>query len=59
MALLSIYNSLIRWQVLDFGAARDGVPESQRGHRIVVDVHGNEMVDSHDIAIDVDAMAEE
>lgn len=47
------------WQVLDFGAARDGVPQSQRGHRIVVDVYGNEMVDKHDIAVDIDAMAEE
>lgn len=36
-------------QVLDFGAARDGVPESQRGHRIVVDVYGHEAVDEHDM----------
>ncbi|KAI4208420.1 MAG: hypothetical protein LQ348_000186 [Seirophora lacunosa] len=52
-------NGLTYIEVLDFGAARDGVPESQRGHRIVVDVYGNEMVDNHDIAIDVDAMAED
>ncbi|KAL8748242.1 MAG: hypothetical protein Q9184_007473 [Pyrenodesmia sp. 2 TL-2023] len=52
-------NGLTYIEVLDFGAARDGVPESQRGHRIVVDPLGNEMVDNHDIAIDVDAMAEE
>lgn len=30
-------------QVLDFGAARDGVPEENRGRRIVVDVNGNEI----------------
>lgn len=47
-------------QVLDFGAARDGVPESQRGHRIVVDAHGQETVDPHEAAVvDVDAMAED
>jgi hypothetical protein len=28
---------------LDFGAARDGVPESDRGRRIVVDLEGNEV----------------
>ena len=33
-------------QVLDFGAVRDGVPESERGRRIVVDVHGNEITDA-------------
>lgn len=32
-------------QVLDFGAARDGVPESQRGRRIVVDGRGREIDD--------------
>ncbi|KAI4196199.1 MAG: hypothetical protein LQ346_003277 [Caloplaca aetnensis] len=52
-------NGLTYIEVLDFGAARDGVPQSQRGHRIVVDVYGNEMVDKHDIAVDIDAMAEE
>ncbi|CCX14312.1 WD40-repeat-containing domain protein [Pyronema domesticum] len=30
-------------EVLDFGAARDGVPESDRGRRIVVDLEGNEV----------------
>lgn len=30
-------------QVLDFGAARDGVPEMSRGRRIVVDARGNEI----------------
>ncbi|KAL8723073.1 MAG: hypothetical protein Q9225_000544 [Loekoesia sp. 1 TL-2023] len=52
-------NGLTYIEVLDFGAARDGVPESQRGHRIVVDAYGHEMIDTHDIAVDVDAMAEE
>ncbi|KAI4223386.1 MAG: hypothetical protein L6R36_005447 [Xanthoria steineri] len=42
-------NGLTYIEVLDFGAARDGVPESQRGHRIVVDVYGHEAVDEHDM----------
>lgn len=47
-------------QVLDFGAARDGVPENQRGHRIVVDAYGQETVDPHDVTVvDVDVMAED
>ncbi|RMZ86597.1 hypothetical protein DV736_g6177, partial [Chaetothyriales sp. CBS 134916] len=29
-------------EVLDFGAARDGIPENKRGRRIVVDAHGCE-----------------
>lgn len=29
-------------QVLDFGAARDGIPETKRGRRIVVDAEGVE-----------------
>jgi F-box and WD-40 domain protein CDC4 len=32
-------------QVLDFGAARDGIPENKRGHRIVVDPRGREIED--------------
>ncbi|KAL8710394.1 MAG: hypothetical protein Q9220_004995 [cf. Caloplaca sp. 1 TL-2023] len=52
-------NGLTYIEVLDFGAARDGVPESQRGHRIVVDAHGNEMIDTHDITVDTEAMVEE
>lgn len=52
-------NGLTYIEVLDFGAARDGVPESQRGHRIVVDAYGYEMVDTHDIAVDIDGMVEE
>lgn len=35
-------------QVLDFGAARDGVPEEKRGRRIVVDLHGREVTDGND-----------
>ncbi|KAL8677258.1 MAG: hypothetical protein Q9186_006294 [Xanthomendoza sp. 1 TL-2023] len=42
-------NGLTYIEVLDFGAARDGVPESQRGHRIVVNALGHESVDEHDI----------
>ncbi|KAI4269204.1 MAG: hypothetical protein LQ337_007426 [Flavoplaca oasis] len=44
-------NGLTYIEVLDFGAARDGVPESQRGHRIVVDLYGNEAVDEHEMAL--------
>lgn len=32
-------------QVLDFGAARDGVPAEQRGTRIVVDRNGDEFIE--------------
>ncbi|KAL8765808.1 MAG: hypothetical protein Q9209_007212 [Squamulea sp. 1 TL-2023] len=45
-------NGLTYIEVLDFGAARDGVPESQRGHRIVVDAYGNEAVDEHEMAVE-------
>ena len=31
--------------MLDFGAARDGVPEHKRGRRIVVDPRGREIED--------------
>ncbi|KAL8884439.1 MAG: hypothetical protein Q9215_007513 [Flavoplaca cf. flavocitrina] len=44
-------NGLTYIEVLDFGAARDGVPESQRGHRIVVDLYGNEAADEHEMAL--------
>lgn len=33
------------FQVLDFGAVRDGVPEANRGRRIVVDHKGREIED--------------
>ncbi|KAI9770438.1 MAG: SCF ubiquitin ligase complex subunit cdc4 [Geoglossum simile] len=35
-------------EVLDFGAARDGVPEGKRGKRIVVDAQGHETSDPED-----------
>jgi F-box and WD-40 domain protein CDC4 len=35
-------------KVLDFGAARDGVPRSRRGKRIVVDADGMEMINEDD-----------
>ncbi|KAG9764160.1 WD40 repeat-like protein, partial [Aureobasidium melanogenum] len=44
-------NNLTYIEVLDFGAARDGVPENKRGHRIVVDPRGREIED-------IDATAE-
>jgi hypothetical protein len=39
---------------LDFGAARDGVPESKRGHRIVVDSEGNEGVNEDERFLEMD-----
>ncbi|KAL8671737.1 MAG: hypothetical protein Q9168_003759 [Polycauliona sp. 1 TL-2023] len=44
-------NGLTYIEVLDFGAARDGVPESQRGHRTVVDLYGNEALDDHEMTL--------
>ncbi|MCJ1401512.1 SCF ubiquitin ligase complex subunit cdc4 [Xylographa trunciseda] len=44
-------------EVLDFGAPVDGIPEMQRGMRIVVDVDGtelNEMNEQRENAIDLD-----
>lgn len=35
-------------KVLDFGAARDGVPQSERGRRIVVNNRGHEIEDIPD-----------
>ena len=35
-------------KVLDFGAARDGVPQSERGRRIVVNNRGHEIEDIQD-----------
>ena len=32
-------------KVLDFGAARDGVPANDRGRRVVVDLKGKEIED--------------
>ena len=39
-------------QVLDFGAARDGIPDSKRGHRIVVDAEGVETTDERFLELD-------
>jgi F-box and WD-40 domain protein CDC4 len=36
------------FKVLDFGAARDGVPLSERGRRIVVNNRGHEIEDIPD-----------
>ena len=47
-------------QVLEFGASRDGVPESRRGKRIVVNVDGVEINDAHgDNAADLDVAPDE
>ena len=42
-------------QVLDFGAARDGVPTEKRGRRIVVDGNGEEVPEDSIIdLVDID-----
>lgn len=42
-------------QVLDFGAARDGVPIDKRGRRIVVDGNGEEVPEDSIIdLVDID-----
>ena len=46
-------------QVLDFGAARDGVPAHKRGKRIVVNVNGEEVSDPHDRMAEADITIEE
>ncbi|KAF2465402.1 WD40 repeat-like protein [Lindgomyces ingoldianus] len=46
-------NNMTYIEVLDFGAARDGVPPDQRGRRIVVNSKGHETEDVEDI-IEVD-----
>ncbi|KAG8531013.1 uncharacterized protein KY384_004370 [Bacidia gigantensis] len=43
-------------EVLDFGAARDGVSEHKRGKRILVDAEGREIIDPHDTNLEVDFM---
>ena len=35
-----------RAQILDFAAARDGMPVGQRGRRIVVNTEGEEIVET-------------
>jgi hypothetical protein len=39
----TIWIRLIKPQVLDFGAVRNGIPETNRGCRIEVDMHGCEI----------------
>ncbi|KAI9880441.1 MAG: SCF ubiquitin ligase complex subunit cdc4 [Pleopsidium flavum] len=51
-------NNLTYIEVLDFGAFRDGVPENQRGKRIVVNVQGQEAADPPEGTVIVDAAAE-
>lgn len=41
-------------QVLDFGAARDGVPKGKRGRRIVVDTEGMELISEEDRFMELD-----
>ena len=49
---------LIILQVLDFGASRDGVPEDQRGRRILVNDSGQEIVDPHNSPADAQVTLE-
>ena len=49
-----LHHANISIQVLDFGAARDGVPDYKRGRRVVVNVDGQEVSDPHDTAVDMD-----
>ncbi|KAJ9635130.1 SCF ubiquitin ligase complex subunit cdc4 [Coniosporium tulheliwenetii] len=44
------------WQVLDFGASRDGVPAENRGRRIVVDSKGHEVEDVDSEANEVEVV---
>ena len=46
-------------QVLDFGAARDGVPEHKRGRRIVVNTEGLEVSDPHDTTVEMEIVADQ
>jgi F-box and WD-40 domain protein CDC4 len=56
--LLSRRRLLTPFQVLDFGASRDGVPIEQRGRRIVVNSKGQEIEDVTDSdMLDVDQAA--
>lgn len=47
----------MRLQVLDFGAARDGIPDTRRGRRVVVDARGNE-IQEPTVAVEVDGTTE-
>ncbi|CAK4034047.1 Cell division control 4 [Lecanosticta acicola] len=51
-------NNLTYIEVLDFGAARDGVPESKRGRRVVVDIRGKEIEDVDHAALEEMAAAQ-
>jgi F-box and WD-40 domain protein CDC4 len=44
-------------QVLDFGAARDGVLASNRGRRIVVDCRGREIEDVEVVPVEAEVAA--
>ena len=46
-------------QVLDFGAWRDGVPEADRGRRIVVNTEGEEVLETNESAIDVEVIPDD
>jgi len=46
-------------QVLDFGAARDGVPEAQRGRRVLVNREGVEVDEEYFIMGDQMAVIEQ
>ena len=48
------YRNTDSFQVLDFGAARDGLPAHKRGRRIVVNGLGQEVSDPHDSTADAD-----
>ena len=46
------------FQVLDFGASRDGVPRNQLGRRVVVDTKGRETTEVDIVAADQDGDAD-
>lgn len=43
----------VPFQVLDFGAARDGIPDKDRGRRLVVDENGKSVDPDEDETIEV------
>ena len=57
--LASMVPMLTLSQVLDFGAARDGVPAHKRGRRIVVNGMGEEVSDPHDITAELDIIVDD
>ena len=57
--LTSTTSMLTSQQVLDFGAARDGVPAHKRGRRIVVNLHGIEVSEPHDTAAEADIIVDD